>query len=307
MTFGEQLQGLTDRLTAAPVLDKSGSWISSKMARPSLDKLGGWLENRFASFIAGEGDSPKPEDTEGKKQTFSGPFAHYSTISSTTTSTIPSPQMSSSNLTEIPTAPPFRTGSAMALRPPPSAAPAQIARASSAMDYLRRKPSPVPRSASAITSPFGGAPPTNTQEYSPYGYGYTPETVPREDQEGPETPSGPQLASWWGDSSAPTPTATSFVHPGMPSSASNEGFVSLMDTPVVAATPSLTNGSAISSSSSRLDTFDDDDDDDLGLGNSASRAKALSEAQQETPNSKPAAEPEKTQPTKEADKPGEGK
>ncbi|KIP09567.1 hypothetical protein PHLGIDRAFT_102512, partial [Phlebiopsis gigantea 11061_1 CR5-6] len=116
--FGEQLKGLVDRLTAAPVTDKTGSW---KMARPSLDKIGGWLERGFTNFIAGEGDSPKPVQANGKEPTFSGPFTHFSEISTTVSaasSTISSPQMSTTNLTEIPAAPPFRTGSAMALRPP---------------------------------------------------------------------------------------------------------------------------------------------------------------------------------------------
>ncbi|OBZ75115.1 hypothetical protein A0H81_04209 [Grifola frondosa] len=93
MTFIEQLKELTDRLIAAPQVDKSGSWIGSKMAKPSLDSIGNWLEGRFTKFIAGEGDtSSRHEDaTAIHPHGFTGPFAHYSTISSTTTSAQPSP------------------------------------------------------------------------------------------------------------------------------------------------------------------------------------------------------------------------
>ena len=99
-TFVAQLKGLTDRLAAAPMTDKSGSWINSKMAKPSLDKIGNWLEGRFSSFIAGD-ESPRREEAQQKEHTFSGPFAHYSTISSTTSSTMPSPQMSTTNLADV--------------------------------------------------------------------------------------------------------------------------------------------------------------------------------------------------------------
>ncbi len=151
-TFLQQLEGLNDRLIAAPHLDKSGSWIGSKIARPSLDKLGGWLGGQLNNFIAGEADSPQSDDTRVKEQpNFSGPFSHYSTISSATSSTMPSPKISTTDLVEG--APPYRVGSALALRPP---AQVQINRASSAMDYIRRKPSPVQRvsSANAIPSPY---------------------------------------------------------------------------------------------------------------------------------------------------------
>lgn len=305
--FGEQLKGLVDRLTAAPVTDKTGSW---KMARPSLDKIGGWLERGFTNFIAGEGDSPKPAETNGKEPTFSGPFTHFSAISTTVSaasSTISSPQMSTTNLTEIPAAPPFRTGSAMALRPPSGSA-HQIARASSAIDYLRRKPSPVPRipSASATNASFGDLP-SRGQTQSPYGYPYgQPDVTPRADrgsllsnveveQEGSlDTPSGPQVASWWSD--APTPTASSFAHPESSNGASTEGFVSLMDSSSY--TPAPTQRTQ---SSSYLD--DVDEEDGLGLGNSSNRAKAKAETHPEQTQSRPAAEVKKSEPSPtEADK-----
>ncbi|THG99767.1 hypothetical protein EW026_g2634 [Hermanssonia centrifuga] len=310
-TFIEQLKDLTDRLVAAPLVDKSGSWIGSKMTRPSLDKIGNWLEGRLTSFIAGEGDSPKPEDPHAREHSFSGPFAHYSTISSATSSTIPSPQMSTTNLTEIHSASlPARTGSAMALRPP--SAQAQIARASSAMDYLRRKASPVPRmsSASAVNSSFTDLPPwgQNTN-----GYGIVPEATPKadrksklaevqvEEEEGaPETPSGPQLGAWWGaDSSAPTPTALSFGH-GATLQAPTDGFISLMDDAPLS--PAYGSQAKALSPSERSGSYqyDEDDDDDLGLGNNVNRLALKPEAPKEVAQ-KPAPEPPKSEP--EAEKP----
>ena len=299
-TFEEQLQGLVDRLTAAPVIDKSGSW---KMARPSLDKLGGWLERGFTNFIAGEGDSPKPASTNSKEPTFSGPFTHFSAISSEASSTISSPQTSTTNLTEIQAVPPFRTGSAMALRPSSSSA-NQITRASSAMDYLRRKPSPVPRisSANATRSSFGDPP-----SQSPYGYQYAPsDGTPRADrssllsdvgdeQETLNTPSAPQLGSWWSD--APTPTASSFSQPEPSQEASNEGFISLMDNDTFTPTATQRNHSA-----SQVHDFDAEDD--LGLGNGSRRPKLNTETTQEKVETKPIAEVKKTESPSEANKSG---
>ena len=171
------MKGLVDRLTAAPQVDKAGTW---KMARPSLDKLGTWLERGFTNFIAGEGETAKPAETNGKETTFSGPFSQYSTISSTTSSAVPSPQMSTTNLADISSAPPHRSGSAMGLRPA-SGAGTQIARAASAIDYLRRKPSPVPRVSSASAASFGDLPAGGPYP-SPYGYGYTPDRAPKADR-----------------------------------------------------------------------------------------------------------------------------
>lgn len=290
------------------MVDKSASW--SKMTRPSLDKIGGWLERGFTNFIAGEGETPKREDTEIKDTPFSGPFTHYSTISSAASSTMPSPQMSTTNLTEMPAAPPFRTGSAMALRPSTSAA-TQIARASSAIDYLRRKPSPVPRisSASAMNSSFGDMH-SQAQDNSPYGYGYAPPAVaPNADRGGvstnggveeggvPETPSGPQLASWWSD--APTPTASSFSHPEPTTTTATDGFISLMDDTSYTPVAPQRNGMTASSH------FNDvDEDDDLGLGNASSRARSKAATPADESEAKPAAQAQKPEPPKEQEKPG---
>lgn len=195
----------------------------------------------------------------------------------------------------------------MALRP--SSSTNQIARASSAMDYLRRKPSPVPRisSASATSSSFGDLP-SRSQNQSPYGYPYAPPDVtPRADQssllsdmsDGQEgsldTPSGPQLGGWW--SNAPTPTASSFTQPEPSHGASTEGFISMMDD--TAYTPTATQRSYSESQLAEVD-----EDDDLGLGNSSRRAKPNTEAPQEKLQAKPAAEAKKFESPNEADKSG---
>jgi COPII coat assembly protein SEC16 len=303
-----QLQDLTDRLVAAPLTDKSGSWIGSKMARPSLDKIGNWLEGRFTSFIAGEGDSPKPGETNGKAPTYGGPFAHFSTISSTTPSAMSSPQMSAGNLpdTQLP-APPFRTGSAMALRTS-TTSPAQIARASSAIDYLRYKPSPANHVSPIGASVTSGSP---SKLQVPYGYpsGYPslskPDlSTPTAQEDSADRLAGPQVASWWGDQESVTPTATSFSHPDQ--EPASGGFISLMDAPSVSESSSSTN--AQFTAAARMQTMsreDIDEEDDLGLGNSTKRAKAPADAPAE-PEKKAAAPaaatPEKA---KEPEKPGE--
>ncbi|KAI0341617.1 hypothetical protein BDW22DRAFT_1332329 [Trametopsis cervina] len=301
--FLDELKGLSDRLVAAPLLDKSGSWMGSKMARPSLDKIGNWLEGRFTSFIAGEGDSPHPVESQEKVSALSGPFAHYSTISSATNSTMPSPQMSSTNLAEsYPVAPPFRTGSAMALRTS-TTSPAQIARASSAVDYLRRKPSPVPRGSSAGGSAYGLA----SKSQVPYGYPNGFNSSPTEEMTTPTAQddasgSGPRVASWWGsaESQSATPTATSFPHPDGSLDQSSEGFISLMDDAALAG-PHTTSQFAAASRMNSLARDDIDEDDDLGLGNSGNRSKKAADTPAED-QKKAAPPPSKSEPVKEADK-----
>lgn len=265
-------------------MDKSGSWIGSKMARPSLDKLGGWLENRLTSFIAGEGDSQTPEKIREQDRSFSGPFAHFTQISSATSSTIPTPQQSTTDLTEVPYAstPPYRSGSAMALRPPASSQ-FQINRASSAMDYVRRKASPVPRVSSAgpaasfADSPY--KPPTN-------GYGHFSNATPipyqgpsnerlaessAETEESSPVSSGPQIASWWNDTSdsgVPTPTAANFVETAGPLLEATDGFVSMMDSSSFSVTPTPSSMRSSNSSQSYANGGFDDEND-LGLGNTS--------------------------------------
>ncbi|RPD66236.1 hypothetical protein L226DRAFT_609114 [Lentinus tigrinus ALCF2SS1-7] len=292
IVFVQQLKLLTDRLIAAPQLDKSGSWIGGKMAKPSLDSIGNWLEGRFTKFIAGEGDSPKPEESKSMatQQSYSGPFANYSSISSETTSAYPSPHQSVTDLTEVPNgAPPFRTGSALGNRPP-SRAHIPINRASSAMDYARpfqqrRGSSPIARVASASAATFADVGPYG-QAHGLYGNGpngYTPGPAHGSDHLKPDGDVSGQhskltsSSSWgWGASEpdVSTPTASSFVHLNdQPSSGtSSSGFISLMDDPMLSATP--TGSKQLTPPPPRASQSLDDDDDDLGLGNSAVKRKA---------------------------------
>ena len=319
ITFVEQLRNLSDRLTAAPQLDKSGSWIGGKMTKPSLDSIGNWLEGRFTKFIAGEDNSPRPEESKGmdhQQQSYSGPFANYSSISSATTSAYPSPHQSVTDLTEVPPvpAPPFRTGSAMAVNRPPSRSHLQINRASAAMDHVRpfqqqRSGSPIARVASANAAAFADAA-SNGQARGSYGYGngYAPtagfDQSKDSNSHGDVSTTGPskltRTGSWWGasESDVSTPTASSFGHMDEQSSSStsNSGFISLMDDPMLNMTPTATRAPA--SPVTRPAHNDFDDDDDLGLGNSSRKKAQASEngdaaagtAQEEKPK---AAEPEK--------------
>lgn len=283
------------------------------MAKPSLDKLGNWLEGRFTSFIAGDTDSPLAEDSRGNERTF-GAFTHYSTISSTTTSAMGSPHLSTTDLTEIPPTPPYRTGSAMALR---SSAGQQVPvnRASSAMDYIRRKASPVPRtsSANALTTSI-----PNTPSFPPHSYGtngVTPkangpsgnrltEITPQELS--PTTPSQTN-GGWWGatESSVPTPTAASFVTTNVPVVESTDGFISLMDDPALSLAPSPAPSSFNRTFSSSTDV--DFDDDDLGLSTNKSRKPAPSIEKvdsQQSSSSSSTIEERKGEPAKTEDKSG---
>ena len=299
ITFVEQLKNLSDRLTAAPQLDKSGSWIGGKVAKPSLDSIGNWLEGRFTKFIAGEDSSPRPEESKGmehRQQSFSGPFANYSSISSATTSAYPSPHQSVMDLTEVlpAPAPPFRTGSAMAVNRPPSRSHLQINRASSAMDHVRpfqqqRRGPPIARVASANAVAFADAA-SNGQARSPYGYrnGYAPAAA--FDQSKDSNSHGnvfstggskPQRSgSWWGasESDVSTPTASSFDHMDEhpPSSTSTSGFISLMDDPMLSMTPTVTRSPGSPMPHTTRNDFEDEDDD-LGLGNSSRKKVEASE------------------------------
>ncbi|KAI0950569.1 hypothetical protein AcV7_008992 [Taiwanofungus camphoratus] len=308
-TFVEQLKGLTDRLVAAPQIDKSGSWIGSKMTKPSLDSIGNWLEGRLTKFIAGETDSSRAEDAAVKtahQHVPSDPFAHYSAISSTTSSPILSPQHSKMDLADMPNSPPpFRTGSAMALRS--SAGPqVVINRSSSAMDYNRplgRKASPLPRvsSASAATNTFADAS-LYSQALNGHAFGSSSKqnlndlnlNDDRSQAYGSskDHSSGAVAGVFWGssDSGAPTPTASSFVRldEGVPA-ASSSGFISLMDDPTYSITPTATQGPA-SSDSHRSTQLWDDDEDDLGLGNTSHRTERVESSEERSAQSTPAKE-----------------
>ncbi|TFY71190.1 hypothetical protein EVG20_g1803 [Dentipellis fragilis] len=296
--FIEQLKELSERLVGAPSQDKNGSWMTGKMPRPSLDSIGNWLEGRLTKFIAGDGESPGPKDeTFAEQKGYIGPFSHYSTISSTTSSTAPSPQPTQMNHNVLPSQPnvPHRTGSAQAVRAIGNPQ-FQIDRASSAMEYrpFPRNSSPVPRiaSANAATSTFAQA----GYGYTPYGqsgsYGQSNGLHPMSsipDMSANPSPDGTKTAHdtgagnagnasatspWWGssypeESAASTPTATTFYQVDQNSSPSSSGFVSLMDDPALSGPSSATTPSATSST---LATHQEqDDEEDLGFGNSSSK------------------------------------
>jgi hypothetical protein len=272
-TFEEQLKGLSDRIVGAPHLDKSGSWIGAKMAKPSMDSIGNWLEGRFTKLITGDGDNSPTlpeEDNKTADKTFSGPFTHYSTISSATNSPSPSPQPTTINSNVLP--PPRRTGSAMAY-PSPASSYVQIDRASSAMDYVRHKPSPVPAprilSAGPGTTTFNQSPSFGqaVNAYTPTNNNYSDTTSNRSGVTG-DSPSG-QDAPWWGstyseESNSQTPTASTFLRSDeavVSSSSSSSGFISLMDDTAYSVAPP-------SPAPSRLQSNDIQDEEDLGFGNS---------------------------------------
>ncbi|KAG2144936.1 Sec23-binding domain of Sec16-domain-containing protein [Suillus cothurnatus] len=283
----EQLKGLADRLIGTPQMAKSGSWIGGKVNKPSLDSIGSWLEGRLTKFIAGEGDEPPPPPVPSKSQVSSlGPFSHFSEISSATTSASPSPPpgvMNQYSMSGIP--PPRRTGSAMAVSTSHSHMP--IDRASSAMDYYTRKPSPAP----PLTAPLH--PPRSAYPYSAHGSGmnghpttngYAPaygEPLSRKPslemtaEEGSEQQQ--QETGWWSSlnnaDSGPTPTTATF-HSVDHFRASSDGFISLMDDPALAAAPST----SMSNRQPQPSLEDEDEDEDLGFGNNANRRGRRQEA-----------------------------
>lgn len=270
LTFLEQLKELSDRLVAAPQLDKGGSWLTKKMAKPSLDSLGTWLGGRLTDFIAGEDQESTPSSevtAEQAPQPSMGPFSHYSTISSATSSASPSPPPGATN--------PNRTASALSFRGP--AAPnIHVERASSAMDYLRpnaNRVSPVPRiaSANAATTTFSQAA-NSRYGHAPQHAAYPSFTQAAKQGAGDDATEGQEVSMpWWGSSygedTGATPTAASFVRAEEPAETDTGGFISLMDTPSPA--PSVAPSHNASRSASTLD----DDEDDLGFGNSRKKTR----------------------------------
>ena len=262
--FLAQLQGLQQRLSGVFDGDKSGSWIGGKLSKPSLDTIGGWLEGRFTKLVTGESDSSTPtaDNTKTSEQTFVGPFAHYSTISSTTPSARSSPQLPTSSLAFLP---PQRTSSAMATATPYSH---QIERSSSAMGYMQQKPAMQttlknPSSVASSQSSAGG--------FGSNGYSHTEDlNAPNSDAVVPDEFETPIQggSSWWGSSNdssqlAVTPTATTFMQVEESSIPANgNGFISLMDNQPFSIGPNHVPPPP-SSLSQEID-----DEDDLGLGNS---------------------------------------
>jgi len=268
----EQLSGLQQRLSGTFNGDKSGSWIGNKINKTSLDTLGGWLVTKL---VAGD-ESPSPTADKAKTadQPFAGPFAHYSTISSTTPSARSSPQPPPAPFNyHPPPPPPQRTTSAMAAASP--YAQPLVERSSSAMGYMRQKPIVQTNSMHSISS----------SQSSPIGYGfnsisrdgesYAPKShITQATEEELESETPVQTASWWGNddqlNSTKTPTAATFMQVDESSvQASSDGFISLMDD------QNFSFGShQPSRQASTTSSFDAEDDDDLGLGNSKSRIKA---------------------------------
>ncbi|KAJ7219322.1 Sec23-binding domain of Sec16-domain-containing protein, partial [Mycena pura] len=251
----DQLKALSNRIVGLHHGDKSGFWKST----PSLDTIGRFLEGRFTKLVTGDADPGTPtEELSKPADSNSGPFSQYSTISSTTSSTSPSPQPSLYNLNSQP----LRSGSAMG-----QSAHVLIDRASSSMEHVRRRPSPpAPRiaSANASTTTFAQAP-SAYNNYSPNPYSPSMAT-PRLTTE-TSYDENSQEVSWWGstsyayDSANQTPMATNFVQVDAGISSSSEGFISLMDDASYSVTPAH---STLPQSSG----VQDDDEEDLGFGNS---------------------------------------
>jgi len=293
----EQLKGLSDRIIGVSHVDKSGSWIGGKLSKPSLDTIGGWLEGRFTKLVTGDADSatpPEEESTKTEERAFIGPFSHYSTISSATPSASPSPQPSTINANVLP--PLYRSGSAMEISPPNSHV--QIDRASSAMDYIRRRPSPVPRIASAGATATALSPSFGqviNSDYSPRTDFANHNTMtPRPSIDRNEELIG-QEPSWWSSSSysesstSQTPTAATFLPVDETAVASSsEGFISLMDD----ATFSVAPRPAVSREPQHSPRYEDEED--LGFGNSKPPPGSDDEMNKASQQSEsPQAEPER--------------
>ncbi|KAM6500508.1 Sec23-binding domain of Sec16 domain containing protein [Amanita muscaria] len=282
-TLLDQLRGLADRIGGISHVDKSSSWMGSKIGKPSLDSIGGWLEGRFTKLVTGEADSSAEaqERTSLEERMFSGPF---STISSATPSARSSPQPTPATVSLT------RTDSAMPFSSQNPYNP--VDRAASAMDHYKPKVASAPRVVSAgpaITSfsqsqsrLYGG------QDRNSSDLGTDSSTYKMTNGDGQEA------HTWWGGSgsynyndsaSAKTPTATSFMR--IDESAvrtTPDGFISLMDAPTFSAT-------AVHDSPRPPTLPEEDDDEDLGLGNTKYKEKTATE--NGTPTGSAPSEPQK--------------
>ncbi|KAH8833595.1 Sec23-binding domain of Sec16-domain-containing protein [Flagelloscypha sp. PMI_526] len=195
--FVDQLKELSNRTAGIAHADKGAGW-ASKLSKPSLDGVAGFFERGFTKLVTGDETATTVEEAETPAtRAFAGPFAHYSEISSTTTSQSPSPAPSLNSSLSTLNAPPLHSYSQPGLG---------IDRASSAVDYTRRgKSEPVHRisSANALTTTFSQA---SSGAYQPYAPSLSsPANGSEDDAEG-----GQEL-SWWGSSSnMATPTASCF-------------------------------------------------------------------------------------------------
>lgn len=253
----EQLNGLQQRLTGVFNAEKSNSWIGGKISKPSLDSIGGWLEGRFTKLVTGDHESTSPNDDHAKvtEQQFVGPFAHYSTIASTTPSSRSSPQPTTPNVTYLP---PPRTSSAMGT-PSPYAS-ATIEKATSGVTPMRNTQTGISSSPSTSSLSF-----QSSTGYEINGYADT------KSSDSLETPVAGTASGWWGsnEEAAQTPTAATFLPPENNIVQANpEGFISLMDS------QSFIFESKPSSRQASSPGADGFEDEDLGLGNSKLKQKA---------------------------------
>jgi COPII coat assembly protein SEC16 len=265
--FVEQLRSLADRISGIPHADKS-SWMGGKIGKPSLDSIGGWLEGRFTKLVTGD-ESPGPQQIELQKNDF---FPQFSAISSATTSTTTSPQVYPANSIAN-TNGPKRSESMVSLvnLPPPSE------RSASAMDYTRRRHSPVSRiaSANAATTTFAQS---FGQAMTPMNNAAYESGTPRVSTDTADGETG-QEVTWWGssnnygDNNFQTPTATNFVKlsEGPELAPSSDGLISLMDNSPFSVTP------VSSTSHTPQHHIEDEDEEDLGFGNSKPKHKAQPE------------------------------
>ena len=297
----ESFTELTKRLLGAPELDKANSWIPGKIAKPSLDSIGDWLGGRLSKFVVGETEgtpSPNEEATAvNNSNSFTGAFSHYSSISSATTSTSPSPAPSIHNTSLIAEIHQRRSGSAMAIRQsPPTQLPTD--RASSAMDYRRpsdnkhfpHRMGTVDSSLNRFAQPLSLSQAMESSNQVANGKPVIAENNTA-DTAGPDSEGGGWWSSAYGDSNGATPTATTFykVDDAQLNSTTspNSGFISLMDnmTPQFSASASSTR-----TSPTKTSFVEDDLEDDLGLGNSKKRpSKEENESVNEKKEDKPPA------------------
>jgi hypothetical protein len=251
----EQLNELQQRLSGVFHGEKSNSWIGGKITKPSLDSIGGWLEGRFTKLVTGDNDSPSPHEDHSRtsSQQFVGPFAHYSTISSTAPSSTSSPQPT---FNQLPTP---RTNSAMSNPYGPPIV-------SSSMQSISHLQSSA----------------TSTQSSSPQSSPTAVNGYPR-DEDSPGSSETPVAGNWWSgganDAAIKTPTAATFLpvqHDTV--EASSDGFISLMGDQSFAFESKPPSRQATSFSA--VDTLEGEED--LGFGNSKPKPKAEGQTAQET-------------------------
>lgn len=306
-TFLEQLKDLSDRLSGTPQLDKTGSWIARKMTKPSLATLGNWIESGVTKFIAGEGDETQANADSAKKQpggAAAGPFAQFTVISSANTS----PNASSANLStmlSIPssglappsTAPPRRSGSAMAVRGPygmyGGSAPPD--RAASAMDMRPDPLSPMTGAGFQVLS--ANAATTFYEADSAYRGAADNATASSMSASQSTDTERPTYGSWYdsgsqGDDGSKSTSAATFY--SVPAEGDAGGFISPMDS--LSGGPASRAPSHLSTPRSMsVATVEEEDMEDLGFGNSSSKKK-------QTPKTDDGQEEEKKE-SKSAEKP----